>query len=187
MKFQASTILILLGIISSVVAVTIPKDHTHKDSCPESTVEKLVFHTSLKTFLTKRRAKKPDGCDWDGDGCSSAPEKPNGYNFHDACMRHDFAYHNYKRLNKLSENMRKKVDNNFLKDLLAECATYSIVKQAFCGDLAVMYYGMVRDCGDGDCLGRDIMGAVNGAWDAAKKGWGATKDVIKKGWHKLFG
>lgn len=71
--------------------------------------------------LGKRDDKDPKCCDWSSDGCSHAPEKPSGFNFHQSCLRHDFGYRNFKKLDKFTEKQRLKIDDNFKKDLTNEC------------------------------------------------------------------
>ena len=165
MKFHLSAALVVLSAISGVVTAAPansnnrieartcknkkPKDDA-KCKCGTDVVNELVFDTPIKTFLTKEKSKDPSCCDWSTDGCSVAPEKPGGFNFHSSCLRHDFAYRNFKRLDKFTDEERKKIDDNFKNDLNDECAKQGDDEKE-CKTLAEVYYLAVRACGGGDC------------------------------------
>lgn len=86
--------------------------------------------------------------DYSTDHCS-APilgSRGLGYDFIDACVRHDFAYRNYKRLG-LFRRVRKAVDRIFLRDMSAHCGTRSLILRPRCHQRALQYYAGVRAFG----------------------------------------
>lgn len=121
----------------------------------KSLTDHLLFSTPLKEFIERRKKalnNTPVGVadsrlDWASDGCSSSPDKPFGFNFLDACYRHDFGYRNLKLQRRFTEPARKKVDENFLKDTTAMCKKESAAKRPVCQKLAETYFGAVRKWG----------------------------------------
>ncbi|WP_330476760.1 phospholipase A2 [Streptomyces platensis] len=67
--------------------------------------------------------------DWANDGCSKVPDTFQGFDFKNACNRHDFGYRNYQSLlgeqnfltTSVGQEAKKRVDDIFLQDLQAEC------------------------------------------------------------------
>ncbi|MEV0385667.1 phospholipase A2 [Nonomuraea sp. NPDC050643] len=84
---------------------------------------------------------------WGTDYCDSSPDKPSGFNFKNACARHDFGYGNVKHLvgsASWRNTYRKKVDQAFRTDMLRVCAEQSRSKIHDCTDIAMKYYNAVR-------------------------------------------
>ncbi|MCW2883110.1 MAG: putative secretory phospholipase [Sphaerisporangium sp.] len=114
--------------------------------------DEYLFTDSMSTFL-QERAAQPYGnqIDWSSDGCSWAPDKPEGFNFLPSCQRHDFGYRNYKRQNRFNENNRGQIDNNFKDDMYDVCRQYSgtqSYKGVLCRRTADTYYAAVRNLGN---------------------------------------
>ncbi|KAF3491387.1 secretory phospholipase A2 [Arthroderma uncinatum] len=150
MKFSA---LLLLGISS--LAAAAPRPATTACDCGAAVTDRLLFSTTISAFQTARNTQNPPCCDWSSDNCSSSPDMPRGYNFVPSCQRHDYGYRNGKRLNRFTEDYRKKVDDNFKSDLYNYCNQFSGLeswKGVECRRYADIYYFAVRECGDGDCL-----------------------------------
>jgi len=124
-----------------------------KPKCTNKVTDDLLFHTSMSAFQKARKAQSPT-CDWKSDNCSDSPDKPDGYNFIPSCQRHDFGYQNMRKQKRLTTANRKKIDDNFKKDLYKECSQYSGLsswKGVECRRIADIYYKAVRACGDGSC------------------------------------
>ena len=73
------------------------------------------------------------------------------HEYFNRCKRHDFGYHNYKKQHRFTEANRKRIDDNFKKDLYNECAKYSGIfdswKGVACRKIANTYYDAVRTFG----------------------------------------
>ncbi|TGB16028.1 hypothetical protein E2651_00825 [Streptomyces sp. MZ04] len=104
------------------------------------------------------------GFRWDDNSCSYSPDKPAGFDFRNACARHDFGYNNYKDMLGEEEFRRRsfpdattikaRVDNVFLEDMQTECKAWSPLppaqakaQQQRCLSLARMYYDVVAGRG----------------------------------------
>ena len=82
MKFTGIT---LLGLASLGLAA--PAELQTRETLVAAT-DRLVFSSSLSTFISARNARNPSGLDWSSDGCSSSPDNPLGFNFVTSCYRH---------------------------------------------------------------------------------------------------
>lgn len=104
---------------------------------------------ALEDFLRYRDSRGRDPrLDWSTDYCS-APilgSRGLGYDFTEACLRHDFAYRNYRRLG-LSRRTRARADSVFLGDMRSHCATRSLLMAPRCHQRALQYYAGVRTFG----------------------------------------
>jgi hypothetical protein len=127
----------------------------------------LLFRSSMAQFVTlgnqqwngtsNEKELKPGQLDWATDGCSVplmptwAKSRPLGFNFYNACWRHDFGYRNYKPQGRLTEDNRQQIDDNFLRDMNAICNTYRGLdsgRGVVCRNTAARaYYQVVRLCG----------------------------------------
>ena len=61
-----------------------------------------------------------------------------------------------KKQKRLTEELRKRVDDNFKNDLYNECNKYhgwESYKGVECRRIADIYHKFVRECGDGECFG----------------------------------
>ncbi|NYI03283.1 phospholipase [Allostreptomyces psammosilenae] len=114
---------------------------------PVTATDQLLYEYTLEEFLEVREVQGGPGLDWSSDGCSSSPDEPFGYDFLDACYRHDFGYRNYKLQERFTETNRASIDNVFLEDLTTICAG-----DALCQTTAMIYYLAVRVAGGSDTL-----------------------------------
>ncbi|QFU92316.1 phospholipase [Amycolatopsis sp. YIM 10] len=100
-----------------------------------------LFSKSLSGFVSVR-GTYPSDLDWSTDACSWSPDKPLGYNFTQACWRHDFGYRNYKKQSRFTDANRLKIDNNFYDDMKDICNGAGA-----CNAAAWTYYQAVRQFG----------------------------------------
>ena len=113
-----------------------------------SLVEDLMAG-SLDEFLSYRSAEDRDQrLDFSTDECTAPVFGNSGrtYDFTDACLRHDFGYRNYGPLG-LIEERRRSVDERFLADMQAHCATRPRDEVVSCLGWARDYYRAVRTFG----------------------------------------
>ncbi|KAF3919099.1 hypothetical protein ABW21_db0205547 [Orbilia brochopaga] len=112
-----------------------PDTVTCKPTDAPCLTDSLVYGTSLAQFVTFRSQNYySELLTYKSDGCSVPKyfvdqfnlidkNRPYGrYNFYDACLRHDFACHNYQRQKRFTKTNKKPIDQNFEKDLMALCA-----------------------------------------------------------------
>lgn len=103
----------------------------------------------LGDFLRYRDSDGRDPrLDYSTDYCS-APilgSRGLGYDFTDACVRHDFGYRNYKELG-LFPPTRASIDGVFLRDMRAHCATRGLLMRPRCHQRALQYWAGVRAFG----------------------------------------
>lgn len=124
------------------------------DSCreePESELEAVdrLADADLDDFIAERDSEdRDDRLDWSSDDCSAPLVGSTGvsFDFTDACRRHDFGYRNYKDLG-VFEERKAEVDNRFLADMKAHCATRSPFLQPSCYRWAYTFYYAVRAFG----------------------------------------
>ena len=82
---------------------------------------------------------------WSYDGCSAAPERGPGWNFHHACIHHDGCYRGHWR-------SRQLCDSWFRRDMRASCRVLhpsSGLRRWACEAVASVYYTAVRAFGAG--------------------------------------
>jgi hypothetical protein len=103
-----------------------------------------------------------DRLDYSDDGCSAPVVGSTGlsFDFTEACERHDFGYRNYKRLGLFDEEKRR-VDRQFLDDMLDHCAGRSIFLRGQCRNWAYVFYGAVSGVG-GHCDPPGPIGRIPG-------------------------
>jgi hypothetical protein len=104
---------------------------------------------SLSSFLYVRNyqsALYPE-LDWSTDYCSSSPDSGPGFNFKNACTRHDFGYRNYKRFGVFGTGGKEYADYTFYNDMKADCAARSWYQRPTCYSLAWTYYQAVKNFG----------------------------------------
>lgn len=117
----------------------------------QQVTDKYLFDTSLGRFA-KLRSSKPhrDQLTWSSDTCSWSPDRPYFNDFRAPCWRHDFGYRNYKRQGRFSEENRKKIDDNFRRDMYRVCSKYTgweSVRGVHCRRVADGYHMVVRHRG----------------------------------------
>jgi hypothetical protein len=114
-------------------------------------VDALVFDVDLNTFIRQRFSLKRlhPQLDWTTDGCSAPIVGSEGrsFNFRRACVRHDFAYRNYKRLGAFDESARVLLDERFRMDLLESCAARRRTFKLRCLAWAEVFHSSVRAIG----------------------------------------
>ncbi|KAL2274598.1 hypothetical protein FJTKL_03092 [Diaporthe vaccinii] len=77
------------------------------------------------------------------DGCTKAPDDIGTWDFLPACHRHDFGIRNYLEQGRLNKTTKRRIDDQFLKDLKHECNTHTITRRA-CKRVAELYYDIVK-------------------------------------------
>lgn len=133
-----------------VLVVTACASVTAPPPSPQKVAEKLVFQSSLTTFIrTANSAKKDSRLDWTTDGCSAPVVGSTGrsFDFFDACRRHDFAYRNLGKIDggKLwTSSVRARVDAIFKKDMLNDCAKRVGTMKTSCRSWVDLFYSIVR-------------------------------------------
>ncbi|KFX88789.1 hypothetical protein V495_05155 [Pseudogymnoascus sp. VKM F-4514 (FW-929)] len=160
MKFSIYTAVAILAASTSVSALPTYSEspemiartalESRATTCTKAGVDKLTFKVSIGSFEKARKAKNPSKCNWKSDNCSWSPDKPDGYNFIPSCHRHDFGYRNTKAQKRFTKAMKKKIDDNFKKDLYHYCAQFSgwsSWKGVECRRLADIYVAFVRKYG----------------------------------------
>jgi hypothetical protein len=109
----------------------------------------MLFAASLEHFIAVADSPRRDPrLDWSSDGCSAPVVGGTGasFDFTESCRRHDFGYRNLKRLDggrHWSEEMRRRVDEQFRDDMRASC-TGSLTKRARCAGWSEIFYRSVR-------------------------------------------
>jgi hypothetical protein len=112
----------------------------------EVVTDNLLFSISLADFEVHRAAINPSQLDWTSDGCTESPDNPLNFNFHPACQRHDFGYHNYQAQGPFDAG-KTSIDGNFKKDLDHQCAKEPLLRKLACTALAETYYQAVKALG----------------------------------------
>lgn len=133
-----------------------------KDSCQERTdpvpAEVAVqprYKPRLDAWLDapmedfkRARAAAPEPFDWSSDGCTRSPDRPRGFDFTDACARHDFGYRNYGQ-GRVKANptdaQREQVDLRLKGDLMNVCDRER--ERQSCRALAQTYFEVTRKAG----------------------------------------
>ncbi len=117
----------------------------------EEATDRYLFEYSLDEFEAvwdEKHNSSGDALRWTADDCSKSPDAPSGYRFDYACRRHDFGYRNYRIQHRLTEDNRKRIDDNFRKDMYTICDEYrGWAAQQECHRLADVYYYAVRRFG----------------------------------------
>lgn len=126
---------------------------THTAASDWAFVQHELFEVPLAQFV-QHRFTGDRWFDWSNDGCSAPLLGSTGraYNFHHACIRHDFGYRNLKRLEQRygtghtywNGTNRRRVDQQFLADMKAHCRTRAFWLQPSCFLSAYTYYSAVR-------------------------------------------
>lgn len=137
-----------LSFFAAVAALVVAS--TTALASPIKVAERLVFRTSLESFVTVADSDRRDSrLDWSTDGCSAPVVQSTGrsFDFTRACRRHDFAYRNIARLDggkHWTSRMRARVDAVFLGDMRRDCATRPKVTRASCRNWATLFHKVVR-------------------------------------------
>jgi len=124
---------------------------TAEGSAPPSRLSLVegLMAAPLEEFLRYHSAASHDPrLDFSTDECTAPVVGNSGrtYDFTDACLRHDFGYRNYGPLGLISER-RRSVDERFLADMQAHCATRPREQVVSCLGWARDYHRAVRTFG----------------------------------------
>lgn len=120
---------------------------------PLRSVERTTFRLSLPAFVALAESDHRDRrLDWSSDGCSAPMVGSTGrsFDFTDACRRHDFAYRNYRTIDKgrhWNEKLRHRIDAKFRSDMMTTCATRPRTMRAMCRGWARTFFRAVRTWG----------------------------------------
>ena len=139
-----------LAVMALVGLVVLPpiNDRTLDD---KSVVDRAVFELSLRDFVRARMSLRREyrHLDWTTDYCSAPVVGNEGrsFNFRNACMRHDFAYRNYRRFGALDAPMRDAVDDVFHGDLVSSCLPKRVSLRLRCLAWAEVFFETVRVAG----------------------------------------
>jgi hypothetical protein len=114
-------------------------------------VDSLVYDLDLSAFHRQRFSMKRlhPHLDWSTDGCSApfVGSEGRSFNFRRACVRHDFAYRNYKRLGIFDETTRVALDERFRLDMLESCEPRRRTFRIRCLAWAEVFHAAVRAAG----------------------------------------
>jgi hypothetical protein len=114
-------------------------------------VDHAVFEMSLRDFVRQRfslrRAHRH--LDWTTDYCSApiVGNEGRSFNFRNACMRHDFAYRNYRRLGIFDAAARSAIDAVFHADLVSSCLPKRVSVRLRCLSWAQVFFETIRVVG----------------------------------------
>lgn len=67
----------MLGLASLTLAA--PSDLAARETDVQAT-DRLLFSSSIGSFISARNARSPATLDWSSDGCSDSPDNPFGFN-----------------------------------------------------------------------------------------------------------
>jgi hypothetical protein len=124
-----------------------------------SRLETLVFRMPIGDFT--RIASRPAGVDstfdWSTDHCSAPLVGSTGrsFDFTDACVRHDFAYRNYKRADAANQlrgrvwnsRTRHRIDMQFQRDMTNHCSQRKAADRPACRLWCEVFFRLVRVAG----------------------------------------
>ena len=136
----------MLLVILALLGLAIPPFGSDK-----AVVDRAVFEMSLPEFAQSRSLLRREyrHLDWTTDYCSApiVGNEGRSFNFRNACMRHDFAYRNYRRLGLLDAPLRDAVDEVFHGDLVDSCLPKRVSLRLRCLAWAEMFFEAVRVAG----------------------------------------
>ena len=144
---------------SGVAASGLPASHLPATTMDPAVVEWMSFGVDIGTFVSTRAAPFPGPYDWSSDGCSTPlpvglGDTGRSYNFRAACQRHDFGYRNFRLLDAAgahgqwwNETTRRRIDDQFLADMLVSCAPRPWTQRTSCRAWARVYHRAVRVAG----------------------------------------
>jgi hypothetical protein len=158
-----TSVLTAVSILDPDVAATAWASGGGTAAADQAFVERMEFATPLGAFSDAARHRTgPDGrsgdgwFDWSTDLCSAPLVGNTGrtFNFTEPCRRHDFGYRNSKLLDHRygagrywNGTARKRIDQQFLADMLSHCASRRVIDRPTCMSWAYTFYGAVRVAG----------------------------------------
>ena len=137
-------------------------------------LETLVFSTTLRDFvaLSHQHPESDNWFDWSTDLCSAPLVGSSGrsFDFTEPCLRHDFAYRNFKLMDQRysclrrsfqqicepgtgvfgkwwNNKIRQRIDIRFRGDMLNHCTSRSLIDYIPCKAWATVFYKAVRAAG----------------------------------------
>lgn len=141
----------MLLIVVALVGLVVPQIADGTSVAERDAVDRAVFQMSLRDFVRGRSSMRREyrGLDWATDYCSApiVGNEGRSFNFRNACMRHDFAYRNYRRLGILDAPMRDAVDDVFHRDLVESCLPKRVSLRLRCLAWAEAFFETVRVAG----------------------------------------
>jgi hypothetical protein len=164
-------VLSLLVAVSSFLTAPLSSPDPIRDS---KRLETLVFSTTLRDFaaLSHQHPEADDWFDWSTDLCSAPLIGSSGrtFDFTEPCLRHDFAYRNFKLMDQRyscarrlphqacgpgtsnygkwwNTKNRSRIDLRFRTDMLKHCASRSLLDYLPCTAWATVFYKGVRTAG----------------------------------------
>ena len=124
-----------------------PPPDFHSTLKIEAETDRLLYSVTMEDFQEEKHSPNHSvDLDWRDNGCTSAPDKPFGYNFLPSCQRHDFCYLNYRKQGRY-EKLKPQCDDNFQWDMYNECGK-TPKKARHCRSVARMYHWAVKAFGD---------------------------------------
>jgi hypothetical protein len=143
----------LTVLLPAIAGPSVAQATAHTAASDWAFVQHELFDIPLAQFV-QHRFTGDRWFDWSNDGCSAPLLGSTGraYNFHHACLRHDFGYRNLKRLEQRygtgrtywNATNRRRVDQQFLADMKSHCRTRALWLRPSCYLSAYTYYSAVR-------------------------------------------
>ncbi|ROT35096.1 hypothetical protein SODALDRAFT_77671 [Sodiomyces alkalinus F11] len=90
----------------------------------------LLFDTSIDSFRVHMRHEDPPEFDWSTPGCGHIEDHP--YIFRHACMRWQWGVQQYVAQGRLTEEARRRLDDQYEKDVRRKC--YNMIPIESCQD-----------------------------------------------------
>lgn len=141
----------MLLVITALVGLLVAQPIDDNRVIDRDVVHRVVFEMSLRDFVRGRLSMRREHrqLDWATDYCSApiVGNEGRSFNFRHACMRHDFAYRNYRRLGMLDAPMRDAVDEVFHRDLVDSCLPKRVSLRLRCLAWAEVFFESVRVAG----------------------------------------
>lgn len=135
-------------LIVALLGLVVPPPMNDRPPDDKGVVDRIVFEMSLRDFVRARSSlrRAHRHLDWVTDYCSApiVGNEGRSFNFRAACMRHDFAYRNYRRLGVFDAPMRSAVDGVFHGDLVESCLPKRVSLRLRCLAWAEMFFEAVR-------------------------------------------
>ncbi len=141
----------MLYVIVALTGLALTQPTNERADHDRVVVDRAVFEMSLREFVRGRSWMRREHrhLDWATDYCSAPVVGNEGrsFNFRNACMRHDFAYRNYRLLGVLDAPMRDAVDEVFHRDLVDSCLPKRVSLRLRCLAWAELFFESVRVAG----------------------------------------
>ena len=146
----------VLVAVTSLLTVVSPALAGRSATSDWAFVSRMAFSVSLPAF-SAARATGDLWFDWTTDGCSAPLIGDTGlsFDFRESCVRHDFGYRNLRLLESRygtgrtywNATNRKRVDQQFWKDMKAHCRGRALPLRPSCNAWAETFFRAVRIAG----------------------------------------